>query len=96
MKKVCSFCGRGEKDVRLLITGMNGFICDECVEQAHEIIKEAFAANKTENADALGFDLNTLPKPKDIKEYLDQYVIGQDDAKRYLAVSVYNHYQRVA
>lgn len=96
MKKVCSFCGRGEKDVRLLITGMNGFICDECVEQAHEIIKEAFAANKTENADVLGFDLNTLPKPKDIKEYLDQYVIGQDDAKRYLAVSVYNHYKRLA
>lgn len=98
MKKVCSFCGRGEKDVRLLITGMNGFICDECVEQAHEIIKEAFAANneKSNPSDNLGFDLNTLPKPKDIKDYLDQYVIGQDDAKRYLAVSVYNHYKRLA
>lgn len=97
MKKVCSFCGRGEKDVRLLITGMNGFICDECVEQAHEIIKEAFAANneKSNPSDNLGFDLNTLPKPKDIKDYLDQYVIGQDDAKRYLAVSVYNHYKRL-
>lgn len=96
MKKVCSFCGRGEKDVRLLITGVNGFICDECVEQAHEIIKEAFSAQQTNEDGQLGFDLNTLPKPKDIKDYLDQYVIGQDDAKRYLAVSVYNHYKRLA
>lgn len=96
MKKVCSFCGRGEMDVRLLITGMSGFICDECAEQAHEIIKEAFSAQQATEGSQLGFDLNALPKPKDIKDYLDQYVIGQDDAKRYLAVSVYNHYKRLA
>lgn len=95
MKKVCSFCGRGEQEVSLLITGMNGYICNECAEQAYQITKEALKGAATRKGD-LGFDLDQLPKPKDIKEYLDQYVIGQDDAKRYLAVSVYNHYKRLA
>ncbi len=95
MKKVCSFCGRGEQDVSLLITGLNGFICNECAEQAYQITKEALKGASGKEKD-LGFDLNQLPKPKEIKEYLDQYVIGQDDAKRYLAVSVYNHYKRLA
>lgn len=94
MKKVCSFCGRGEQDVKLLITGLNGFICNECAEQAYQITKEALKAGSGETD--LGFELEKLPKPKEIKEYLDQYVIGQDDAKRYLAVSVYNHYKRLA
>lgn len=94
MKKVCSFCGRGEQDVKLLISGLNGFICNECAEQAYQITKEALKAGSGEKD--LGFELDKLPKPKEIKEYLDQYVIGQDDAKRYLAVSVYNHYKRLA
>lgn len=95
MKKVCSFCGRGEKEVGLLITGLNGFICNECAEQAYRIVKDALHV-KSEQTSGLDLDLKELPKPKDIKEYLDQYVIGQDDAKRYLAVSVYNHYKRLA
>lgn len=95
MKKVCSFCGRGEQDVSLLITGLNGFICNECAEQAYQITKEALKGVPGKEKD-LGFELEQLPKPKEIKEYLDQYVIGQDDAKRYLAVSVYNHYKRLA
>lgn len=94
MKKVCSFCGRGEQDVKLLITGLNGFICNECAEQAYQITKEALKAGSDKQD--LGFELDKLPKPKEIKDYLDQYVIGQDDAKRYLAVSVYNHYKRLA
>ena len=95
MKKVCSFCGRGERDVQLLITGLNGYICNDCAEQAYQIVKEAIKKNTTSSED-LGFELNELPKPKEIKDYLDQYVIGQDDAKRYLAVSVCNHYKRLA
>lgn len=95
MKKVCSFCGRGEQDVSLLITGLNGYICNECAEQAYQITKEALRGASAKEHD-LGFELDQLPKPKEIKEYLDQYVIGQDDAKRYLAVSVYNHYKRLA
>lgn len=94
MKKVCSFCGRGEQDVKLLISGLNGFICNECAEQAFQIAKEALRTGSGDKD--LGFELDKLPKPKEIKDYLDQYVIGQDDAKRYLAVSVYNHYKRLA
>ncbi len=84
----CSFCCRSERDVRLLITGVNGYICDECAEQAHEIAKQNVAKPNS-------FALDKLPKPKEIKEYLDQYVIGQDDAKKSLAVAVYNHYKRL-
>ncbi|MBP7984934.1 MAG: ATP-dependent Clp protease ATP-binding subunit ClpX [Bacteroidaceae bacterium] len=93
MKKVCSFCGRTEKDVKLLITGINGFICEDCAKQAYEIVQESgLTASEKENAN---FSLKKVPKPKEIKNYLDQYVIGQDDAKRYLSVSVYNHYKRL-
>lgn len=93
MKKVCSFCGRTEKDVKLLITGINGFICEDCARQAYEIVQESgLTASEKENAN---FSLKKVPKPKEIKNYLDQYVIGQDDAKRYLSVSVYNHYKRL-
>lgn len=95
MKKVCSFCGRGERDVQMLITGMNGFICSDCAEQAYQIVQEALKSEK-KSGEGPGFDLKELPKPKEIKDYLDQYVIGQDDAKRYLSVSVYNHYKRLA
>lgn len=78
----------------LLISGLNGFICDECAQQAHEIVAETFKKMK-KDADKLEVDLDELPKPKDIKEFLDGYVIGQDEAKRNLAVAVYNHYKRL-
>ena len=79
----------------LLITGLNGFICSDCVQQAYRIVSENLPQAQNESGD-LGFDLAELPKPRDIKAYLDQYVIGQDDAKRNLAVAVYNHYKRLA
>ena len=92
MKKECSFCGRNEKQVRLLITGMNGFICDECVQQAYLILqREDYESEKGKKP----FKLKKVPKPKEIKEYLDEYIIGQDEAKRTLSVAVYNHYKRL-
>lgn len=90
-KRRCSFCGRSEDEVGFLITGVNGCICDSCSEQAHEIVQEAMRQKNGVN----NLNLNELPKPKEIKDFLDQYVIGQDDAKRYLAVAVYNHYKRL-
>lgn len=86
----CSFCGRSRDDVSLLIAGIDGFICDMCAEQAHDIIQEDL---QSKGASYLG-DLKLL-KPKEIKEFLDQYVIGQDDAKKFLSVAVYNHYKRL-
>src|SRR5574344_2886240 len=95
-KNRCSFCGRTEDEVGFMISGLNGFICDDCAQQAYEITQEALGFKNGESAtDVSKLDLKTLPKPKDIKEFLDQYVIGQEDAKRYLSVSVYNHYKRL-
>ncbi|MDD4514907.1 ATP-dependent Clp protease ATP-binding subunit ClpX [Massilibacteroides sp.] len=88
---VCTFCGRGSSDVNLLINGISGAICDDCVQQAYEIVKEQTETKKR----PFGLTKKDLPKPEDIKTFLDQYVIGQDDAKRYLSVSVYNHYKRL-
>lgn len=93
-KKVCSFCGVSEKEVNLLITGVNGFICDSCVKQAYEIVKSNDML-MSGNCSKVKFKLKTIPKPKQIKDHLDQYVIGQDDAKRCLSVAVYNHYKRL-
>lgn len=93
-KKVCSFCGVSEKEVNLLITGVNGFICDSCVKQAYEIVKSNDML-MSGNSSKVKFKLKTIPKPKQIKDHLDQYVIGQDDAKRCLSVAVYNHYKRL-
>ena len=90
-KRRCSFCGRPESEVGFLITGLNGNICDSCSQQAYEIVKEAMQQAKG-NSD---FEMDELPKPMEIKSFLDQYVIGQDDAKRFLAVAVYNHYKRL-
>ncbi|MHA7111112.1 ATP-dependent Clp protease ATP-binding subunit ClpX [Sunxiuqinia elliptica] len=86
----CSFCGKEKKDTNLLIAGMDGHICDHCIEQAYAIVEEEFKKDSE-------FDLNGLKllKPKEIKEFLDQYVIGQDQAKRILSVAVYNHYKRL-
>ena len=92
-KNRCSFCGRTEDEVGFLITGMNGFICDSCATQAYEIIQEALGSGR--KGDIKKLNLQELPKPLEIKQFLDQYVIGQDDAKRFLAVSVYNHYKRL-
>jgi ATP-dependent Clp protease ATP-binding subunit ClpX len=96
-KKVCSFCGRPENQVRLLITGINGFICDECVKQAYEILKSTGALGDQAEHHAADepFTMRNVPKPKEIKDYLDQYVIGQDEAKKCLSVAVYNHYKRL-
>lgn len=96
-KKVCSFCGRSDKDVNFLITGLNGFICDSCAQQAYQIVLEAgFGPEGTrKNSGAFDVSLNDVPKPTEIKEYLDEYIIGQDDAKKYLSVAVYNHYKRL-
>ncbi|MBQ8154078.1 MAG: ATP-dependent Clp protease ATP-binding subunit ClpX [Prevotella sp.] len=95
MKKVCNFCGRTDKEVKLLITGLNGNICEECAEQAYEIAKANGYGPDARKAPQSAIDLKKVPKPKEIKEYLDQYVIGQDEAKRFLSVAVYNHYKRL-
>jgi len=91
----CSFCGRSGDEV-ILIAGATGNICTECAERAHEIVREIDSKKDSKVArNAFGLRKEELPKPKDIKQYLDQYVIGQDDAKKYLSVSVYNHYKRL-
>ena len=90
----CSFCGRGENEVRLLMPGRNGCICDECAEQAY-LLSEEYLHKKKKASSKWTVSREDLPKPEEIKTFLDQYVIGQDDAKRYLSVSVYNHYKRV-
>ncbi len=96
MKKVCNFCGRGEREVKLIISGLNGFICEDCVQRAYDIVKTSGVLDAGNNNYANeDFDVKKLLKPKQIKEYLDQYVIGQEDAKRHLSVAVYNHYKRL-
>lgn len=99
-KKVCSFCGRDESQVKLLITGLNGYICEDCAVQAYKIVKDTgVLGNVDAEASAKSNEAfrkkARIPKPKEIKKYLDEYVIGQDEAKRYLSVAVYNHYKRL-
>ncbi|PLX23976.1 MAG: ATP-dependent Clp protease ATP-binding subunit ClpX, partial [Marinilabiliales bacterium] len=86
----CSFCGRDKKDTNLLIAGLSGHICDRCIEQAHDIVLDELQKKGD-------FDVNQIEllKPVEIKDFLDQYVIGQEEAKRYLSVAVYNHYKRL-
>lgn len=92
MGETCTFCGRSKRDIKLLINGLNGCICEECASQAYHIVQEQLGYMKNDD-----FNLNKedLPKPEDIKAFLDQYIIGQDEAKRYMSVSVYNHYKRL-
>jgi ATP-dependent Clp protease ATP-binding subunit ClpX len=91
MMDKCSFCGRTKKDVNILIAGVSGHICDSCIEQAHQIILEEFKQKDS-------FDISSIKllKPVEIKAFLDQYVIGQDEAKKVLSVAVYNHYKRLS
>lgn len=87
----CSFCGR---EVQHLFSGEDGaYICPECIESGHRMVQEMIA--KQAKGDVVGLKLENLPKPQDIKAFLDQYVIGQDEAKKYLSVAVYNHYKRI-
>ena len=94
MKRQCNFCGRTEKEVKLLISGLDGFICEDCAQQAYKIAQEHMAQH-TPQAKPAEKKSASVPKPAEIKDYLDQYVIGQDEAKRYLSVAVYNHYKRL-
>ncbi len=101
MKKTCNFCGRSERDVQLLISGVNGYICNDCAAQAYNVLinngygPDGSKLDKKQKQQQQEPEQKKLPKPKEIKEYLDQYVIGQDEAKRYLSVAVYNHYKRL-
>jgi len=86
----CSFCGREKKDTNLLIAGISGHICDRCIEQAYSIVQEEVKKKSDFDIDEV-----RLLKPAEIKDFLDQYVIGQEEAKKYLSVAVYNHYKRL-
>ena len=92
-KLYCSFCGRSDHEVELMLPGVNGCICNDCAERAVEISREYL--NKMSRSKLSDLDMDSLPKPYEIKAYLDEYVIGQETAKRYLAVAVYNHYKRL-
>ena len=94
MKKACSFCGRSDKEVKLLISGINGYICEECAQQAYRIAQENLAETSAK-AKSGKPQMKKVPKPKEIKAFLDDYIIGQDEAKRFLSVAVYNHYKRL-
>ena len=91
MQDKCSFCGRSRSEVDLLISGVDGFICDMCAHQAYDIVQEEQRGHST----PLDMDHIEIKKPIEIKQFMDQYVIGQDEAKKHLAVAVYNHYKRL-
>lgn len=90
----CSFCGRNRDEVKILIAGQEGHICENCVEHAQEIITQEIFAIPDKNGQSTGYKLS-VKKPIELKKFLDEYVIGQDDAKKVLAVAVYNHYKRL-
>src|SRR2546423_4944619 len=91
----CSFCGRNRDEVKILIAGQEGHICENCVEHAQEIISQEMVHQPDKNIASSNYKLS-VKKPMEIKKFLDQYVIGQDDAKKVLAVAVYNHYKRIS
>ena len=96
-KQKCNFCGRRESEVAILIKGLDGNICEDCIQQAYHILQTSgLLSHQGQQKKASKHAERTIPKPREIKAYLDDYVIGQDDAKRYLAVAVYNHYKRLA
>src|SRR3990170_4504592 len=88
----CSFCGRDQQDINVMVSGLDGHICDHCVDQAHVVVKQELKAKGGKSAH---FSLNLL-KPLEIKKHLDEFVIGQEDAKKILSVAVYNHYKRIS
>ncbi len=97
-EKRCSFCDRAESDVNILFTGIKGNICDQCIENAHSLLAEATgAADKIKKEEPAKAEIlkTKIYKPREIKEFLDQYVIGQNDAKKVLSVAIYNHYKRL-
>ena len=92
-KKInCSFCGRSKNEVGMLLSGIEGHICNNCLQQGYEVVKEELGSEGKEKTSDKKFE---LVKPKDLKAYLDEYVIGQDEAKKHLSVAVYNHYKRL-
>ena len=93
-RKTCNFCGRSEREVKLLITGLNGCICEDCAVQAYQVASANGYGPDAKRA-STKYNKKSVPKPKEIKDYLDQYVIGQEEAKRFLSVAVYNHYKRL-
>ena len=100
--QTCSFCGRKKEEAIMLISGLEGHICDQCAEQAHQIVSkelglEENGSSPTTSKKSIGdtAELTHLPTPAEIKLHLDQYVIGQDEAKKTLAIAVYNHYKRI-
>lgn len=94
--KQCSFCGRSEEETGGLLEGINSHICPECIYRGHHILEELSGKEAKAAEEVAQLDLKNLPKPREIKEFLDAYVVGQDEAKRYLSVAVYNHYKRLA
>src|SRR5215813_1003919 len=90
----CSFCGRSRDEVKILIAGQEGHICENCVEHAREIIEQELMVRNETSSASYQFKLN-VKKPVEIKRFLDEYVIGQDEAKKVLSVAVYNHYKRL-
>ena len=95
-QKQCSFCGRTEEETGGLLEGINSHICPECIYRGHQLLEELSGAEAKASEEAAQKELKDLPKPREIKEFLDGYVVGQDEAKRYLSVAVYNHYKRLA
>ncbi|HTN46206.1 MAG TPA: ATP-dependent Clp protease ATP-binding subunit ClpX [Flavipsychrobacter sp.] len=93
--KRCSFCDRVESEVNVLFTGLKGNICDQCIENAGQLLEEAMGENKKSGKKSLNLKDHKLYKPREIKDFLDQYVIGQDDAKKVMSVAMYNHYKRL-
>lgn len=95
-QKQCSFCGRTEEETGGLLERINSYICPECIYRGHQLLEELSGAEAKASEEAAQKELKDLPKPREIKEFLDGYVVGQDEAKRYLSVAVYNHYKRLA
>ena len=95
-QKQCNFCGRSEEETGGLLAGVNSHICPECIYRGHHLLEELSSKEATAAEEAAQEDFKNIPRPREIKEFLDAYVVGQDEAKRYLSVAVYNHYKRLA